>query len=108
MLETYKTVIMWIKLNSGLSDPILHLHAGMIVLLAARLVTRRPLASLVPFAIVVAAELGNEVLDRIILGSWRWRNTGSDVFYTLFWPAVLTIGARYRAARPRLTVRRRR
>ncbi|MGF7148030.1 hypothetical protein FHS96_001639 [Sphingomonas zeicaulis] len=86
-------MIIWIKHGSGLSDPVLHFHAGMLVLVAARLFWRRPLASFVPLAVTLAAALANEVLDRIILGSWRWPDTRSDLFHTLVWPVLLSLGA---------------
>lgn len=103
MLEYYQIIIKSIKHTTGLSDPILHLHAGMIVLLAARLVTRRRLATGLPLLIVIAAELANEILDRMILGWWAWPDTISDVFYTLLWPIILTVGARIRNGNRKLS-----
>lgn len=97
--ELYESVIRSIGDGTGASDSLLHVHAGMAVLLLARVVTRRSLASPVPFLVVCAAELANEILDRISHGSWRLRDTSLDVVNTLFWPFVLMVGLRARRAR---------
>ena len=81
--------ITWIGDGTGLPDTILHIHAGMAVLLVA-------LGTLVPLSWVAVAEGANEVLDRIEFGSWRWADTLSDVGNTLFWPTVICLAVRLR------------
>lgn len=98
-VELYAALIHSIGDGTGASDSLLHVHAGMAVLLLARVVTRRSLATPVPFMVVCAAELANEILDRLSHGSWRWADTASDVVNTLFWPFVLMVGLRIRRAR---------
>ncbi len=88
--------ITWIGDGTGLPDTILHIHAGMAVLLLARLVTGRSLGTLVPLGCVALAEGANEVLDRVEFGSWRWADTLSDVGNTLFWPTVICLAVRLR------------
>ncbi len=88
--------IAWIGDGTGLPDTILHVHAGMAVLLVARLVTGRSLGTLIPLSVVVAAEAGNEILDRMHYGSWRWSDTLGDIGNTLFWPAVICLAVRLR------------
>ena len=39
---------------------------------------------------------GNEALDRLAFGAWRWGDTLTDVGNTLFWPLVITLGVRWR------------
>jgi hypothetical protein len=97
--ELYQGLIRSIGDGTGASDSLLHVHAGMAVLLLARVVTRKSLATPVPFLVVCAAELGNEVMDRFSHGSWQWADTGMDVLNTLFWPFVLMVGLRARRAR---------
>lgn len=93
---TYHRFIDWIGDGTGLPDTILHIHAGMAVLMVARVVTRRSLGSFVPWSVVVVAELFNEVMDRLHFGSWRWPDTTLDVLNTLFWPTVICLGIRMR------------
>jgi hypothetical protein len=93
--QWYHEWILWIGDGTGLPDSILHIHAGMAVLLVARLVTGRSLGTLIPFAFVVAAELGNEMLDYLTYG-WRAADTYSDLANTLFWPAAISLGVRWR------------
>jgi hypothetical protein len=95
----YERFIQWVGDGTGAPDSLLHVHAGMAVLLVARLITGRSLATPLPFAIVCAAELTNEVLDRINHGSWLWADTSLDIVNTLFWPLVLMIGLRVRRSR---------
>ncbi len=99
--ERYHAVIIWIGNGTGAPDALIHVHAGMAVLLVARIVTGRSLASPVPFAIVCLAELFNELMDRLSFGSWRVTDTTLDVLNTLFWPFVLMIGLRIRRLRER-------
>ena len=42
-----------------------------------------------PLALVVAAELVNEVFDRVRTGSWRWCDTVQDIVNSVLWPVVL-------------------
>ncbi|HEV2865032.1 MAG TPA: hypothetical protein VGX37_00815 [Allosphingosinicella sp.] len=95
----YERVIFWIGDGTGASDTLLHVHAGLAVLFLARIVTRRSLATPVPFLVVCAAEFGNELMDYLGYGSWRWHDTLTDIVNTLFWPLVLMIGLRLRRAR---------
>lgn len=94
--ELYHTFIDWIGDGTGLPDTILHIHAGMAVLMVARIVTRRSLGSFVPWSFVAAAEAFNEIMDRLNFGSWRWADTTSDIANTLFWPTVICLGIRLR------------
>lgn len=96
---TFRRVIDWIGDGTGASDALLHVHAGLAVLLLARMITGRSLASPVPFAAVFVAALAKEVLDRMHYGSWRWWDTSFDIVNTLFWPLVLMIGLRLRRLR---------
>lgn len=99
-LQAYAHLIRWIGDGTGAPDTVLHIHAGMAVLLLARLLTRRSLATPIPLACVYLAEFANEVLDRINHGRWM-PDTTSDVINTLFWPTILFIGLRIRRAHPR-------
>jgi hypothetical protein len=92
----YHALINWTGDGTGLSDTILHIHAGMSVLLLARVATGRSLGTLIPLGVVVAAEAFNEVMDRILFGSWRWPDTTSDVVNTLLWPTVICLAVRMR------------
>ena len=94
--ELYHTFIDWIGDGTGLPDTILHIHAGMAVLMVARIVTRRSLGSFVPWSFVAAAEAFNEIMDRLNFGSWRWADTTTDIVNTLFWPTVICLGIRLR------------
>lgn len=97
--QLYESITKAVGDETGASDSLLHVHAAMAVLLIARILTGRSLATPIPFLIVALAAVLNEVLDRINHGSWRWWDTGLDMLNTLFWPFVLMVGLRVR--RPR-------
>ena len=92
----YHAFIDWIGDGTGLPDTILHIHAGMLVLMVARVVSRRSLGSFVPLAVVIAAEAFNEIMDRLLFGSWRWADTSLDIVNTLLWPTVICAAVRLR------------
>jgi hypothetical protein len=94
----YNHVILSIGDGTGASDSLLHVHAGLAVLLLARVITRRSLATPMPFLIVCVAEAANEIMDRLTHGSWRLTDTSLDILNTLFWPFVLMVGLRFRRA----------
>lgn len=91
----YHAFILWIGDGTGLPDAILHIHAGLAILLLVRVVTGRSLGTFIPFAVVVAAELGNETMDWLSYGL-RVGDTLSDLANTLFWPFVISLGVRLR------------
>lgn len=96
MTRFYQDFINWIGTGTGLPDTVLHIHAGLAVLMLARIVSGRSLGSWLPWTIVALAEAGNEVMDRIIYDSWRWADTLNDIAHTLFWPTVICLGVRFR------------
>lgn len=91
----YHAFILEIGAATGMPDPLLHVHAGLVILLLVRLATRHGLGSFIPFAVVVVAELGNELMDHLayqpLLG-----DTLADIANTLFWPFVISLGVRLR------------
>ena len=86
----------WVGDGSGLPDTILHIHAGMALLMISRLITRRSFGTFIPWTVVAAGEAFNEIMDRLNYGSWRWDDTLVDVANTMFWPTVICLGVRLR------------
>jgi len=92
----YHQWIDWVGDGTGLPDTILHIHAGMALLMIARLITRRSFGTFIPWTVVAAGEAFNEVMDRLNYGSWRWDDTLLDIANTMFWPTVICLGVRLR------------
>jgi hypothetical protein len=101
----YESATHWIGDGTGATDTLLHVHAGLAVLFLARVLTRWSLATPIPFLIVCAAELANEVMDYLSYGSWRMPDTLIDFVNTLFWPFMLMVGLRLRRSRESLAPR---
>ena len=94
--KLYHQWIDWVGDGTGLPDTILHIHAGMALLMIARLITRRSFGTFIPWTLVAAGEAFNEIMDRLNYGSWRWDDTLIDVANTMFWPTVICLGVRLR------------
>ena len=94
--KLYHNWIDWVGDGTGLPDTILHIHAGMALLMIARLITRRSFGTFIPWTVVAAGEAFNEVMDRLNYGSWRWDDTLLDIANTMFWPTVICLGVRLR------------
>lgn len=95
----YDAITSAIQNETGASDSLLHVHAGMAVLLAARLVTGKSLATPIPFLVVCIVAAINEAFDRVNNIVWRPTDSVLDLVNTLFWPFVLMIGLRLRRSR---------
>ena len=105
--KLYHQMIDAIGDGTGLPDIILHIHAGMVLLMIARLITRRSFGTFIPWWVVVAGEAFNEIMDRMTFGSWRWEDTSLDIINTLLWPTVICLGVRLRPMiRSRTTIER--
>lgn len=95
----YHEWTVWIGDGTGLPDAILHIHAGLAILILVRLITRRSLGTFIPFSAVVVAEVANEIMDYLAYGM-RWPDTLADFGNTLFWPFVISLGVRLRPMVP--------
>ena len=99
LVSLYEGATLWLREETGASDSLLHVHAGMAILLFSRVLSGRSLATPLPFLTVCAFAVGNEILDRINHGLWRWPDTLADLVNTTFWPLVLMLGLRIRRSR---------
>lgn len=95
-IQDYHEWVALISEATGLTDPILHIHAGLAVLLITRVLTGCSLGTFVPCLFVVVVEVANETLDYFNQGL-SVADTFSDVLNTLVWPFLLSLGVRLRA-----------
>lgn len=79
-----------------LSKDALHIHVGLAIYVAAMLVFRRGPASMVPWLVVLAFELANELLDGLHHFSFEVELTAAlrDIGNTMLWPTVVLLLAR--------------
>jgi hypothetical protein len=96
----YHRFILWISDKTGLADNLLHIHSGLAIFVLARLITRRPYSSFIPFLCVVLAEASNEILDYLAYG-WRPTDTYFDIANTLFWPLMISLTERMKSVSKR-------
>lgn len=96
-----------IETATGMSRPLLHVHAGMAVYLLGQVVLRNRRGSFLALVLVAEVALFNEVMNRLYYGSWRWSDTLGDLALTLFWPAACLAVSKYRRWRWSVASRRR-
>jgi hypothetical protein len=92
----------WMEAASGLDMDALHVHAGMLVQLAAALLLRRPLRSPWPWLVVLGVETANEVYD-YTYEIWPDRDIQlaeglRDMWNTMAEPSLILLLARYAPA----------
>ncbi len=84
----------------GLSKDALHVYVGLGVFLVAMFISRKPLNSIFPVAVVLFAALTGEALDMsddiASVGYLRWKASLADIINTLFWPLVIWLLACWR------------
>lgn len=101
----------WIYIKSylslwlGVPDEVLHIFAGLAILVGAALVLRRAPWDWRPWLVVVVAESANELYD-VFQTSYRsgkgnWPSAWHDFWMTLFWPTVVLLLFRWLGARAR-------
>jgi hypothetical protein len=95
-ITAYKDLTDLVVTVTGLSRPMLHLHAGMTIYVLTQLLLGTRRGSMTALATVLAIELGNEVMNRLYWGSWRWDDTLGDIAITLFWPATCVAVSQFR------------
>ena len=82
-------------------DKFVHVQVGLAIWCLSAWILRRPLGSRAPLAVVIAAEVANEIMDRHYTGSWNWPDTLGDAASTWFWPVTLFLLLRFSRRLPR-------
>lgn len=89
----------WLSLGTGLGMDALHVHAGVLLQVAAALLLRRRLSSPLPWLLVLLLVLANEYYD---YGHEIWRDRGAqraealrDGWNTMLLPTLILLLARY-------------
>ena len=84
---------------TDLSQDALHIYGAVLIQLAAALLLRRSLASLLPWIVVLVLLLVNEAIDLWLphetLGEWQMLAGLQDIWNTLALPTLLMLVARF-------------
>jgi hypothetical protein len=81
--------------STGLSSDVLHVHAGLLILMIAAVVWRRPPWSWRPWLTLAVIETANELYD-LLQTSWptserSWIAGAEDWAQTMLWPTVILL-----------------
>jgi hypothetical protein len=81
---------------TGMTRPMLHMHAGMGMYLLGQVLLGTRRGSFLAIMLVLQVELFNELMNKLYNGSWRWPDTRQDIAVTLFWPIMCYVASKYR------------
>jgi hypothetical protein len=79
----------WLIEVTGASEPLLHVHAGLLIFVLAAVFLRRRIGSRVPLALVALFAIGNEIVDFFDPYPRTVQESVADLVNTIFWPAIL-------------------
>jgi hypothetical protein len=84
--------------STGMSESLIHVHAGLAIFVITALLLRRRMGSWIPLAVVFTLAVANEIVDYSEGILWQLDSSALDLLNTILWPTVLFLLAR-RAAR---------
>lgn len=95
----YADIKIFIEAYTGLERDALHIHFALLLYLLAMFIFRQTRRSRLPWLVVLAVELLNELFDirRTQMGGGPvlWDEGLKDLWNTMLWPTVLLIIGRY-------------
>src|SRR5690349_19817230 len=80
--------------DTGMSENLLHLHAGLAIFVLTALLLRKRMRSWIPLTVVVTLALLNEFIDYWAGLRWDLASSAIDLLNTILWPSVLFLLAR--------------
>lgn len=85
----------WLSLYLRMSDDMLHIHVGLILLIAAALILRRPPWHWLPWTCVAVIEAANELYDVLqtayVTDEGNWPAAWHDFWLTMLWPTAIAL-----------------
>ena len=89
----------WLETWSGLNMDALHVHGGILIQLLVALLVRRPIRSIIPWAVVLIAIVANEYYD-LHYEIWptraaQWAESIKDGWNTMLMPTLIMLVARF-------------
>lgn len=88
----YKSVLsLWLQV----SDDVLHIHAGLLLLIGAAFLLRRAPWDWRPWLVVLVIESANELYDvfqtAYVTDEGNWPSAWHDLWLTMLWPTVILL-----------------
>ena len=96
MINQYLAWKAGLTVDTGLSESLLHLHAGLAIFVVTALLLKKRMRSPIPLAVVVTLAILNEVVDFLYGTKWSAAPSALDLVNTILWPAILFLLARRR------------
>lgn len=99
LADEYHRLIEAFLATTGMSPEMAHINIGLGLYVLAQIAFRDRRGTYRAFAVVVLAELFNELMDAIHFGSLRLEDTAADLALTFAWPLILIATGTYRRRR---------
>ncbi|WP_126172080.1 hypothetical protein [Altericroceibacterium xinjiangense] len=80
--------------ETGITEDLLHVHAGLLIFVLSTLLLRRKMRSAIPLALVYFFAILNEGVDRLSYNAQTPMEPWLDILNTVFWPTFLFLVAR--------------
>lgn len=93
-IQTYSEWKQSLSDLTGATEDLLHVHAGLLILVISALLLRRKLRSPIPIALVVLFGAANELMDYLSVKPFDPMHSLVDFANTVFWPLILFLIAR--------------
>ena len=94
MIEKYLAWKATLSGQMGISESLLHLHAGLAIFVVTALLLRKRMRSWIPLAVVVVLAMVNEMIDYRYSPGWDVGASLKDLANTIVWPLILFLLAR--------------
>lgn len=94
MIQEYLAWKVALGETTGMSENLVHVHAGLAIFVVTALLLRKRMRSLIPLAVVIALAVLNEAVDYLYGIKWDYMSSGMDLINTILWPIVLFLLAR--------------
>lgn len=94
MIQEYLAWKVALGETTGMSENLVHVHAGLAIFVVTALLLRKRMRSWIPLAVVIALAVLNEAVDYFYGIKWDYMSSGMDLINTILWPIVLFLLAR--------------
>ena len=85
----------YLSLWFRVSDDVLHIHAGLLLLIVSAAVLRRPPWNWRPWLVAAVVEGANELYDvfqtAYVTSEGNWASARHDMLMTMLWPTVIVL-----------------
>lgn len=96
ILALHQPILQLVKQVSEEGDALMHVHAGLALLIFARLLTGKSLGSAMPLVLVFTLECLHELFRGLFYADLKPSELLSNIVNTMFWPLIFCAAVKLR------------